>query len=76
MKVILRILLACFIFPISACSNIPQPPLGQEQVVDGEDATIKDISNILSNHLREQYAGKNSSATLTPKQMPASALIS
>jgi len=56
MTIFIRILFACFIFQISACSNIPQPPLGQEQVTEGEDTKIKDISKILSDHLREQYS--------------------
>lgn len=39
----------------SACSDIPDLPLGQELKPDGEDITTKNISTLLIDHLSEFY---------------------
>jgi len=53
---ITKILIAAFfVFQISGCTETPVLPLGQEQVVQGEEKTIKELSLLLQNHLKEQY---------------------
>ncbi|MDX8392449.1 MAG: hypothetical protein R8K53_07780 [Mariprofundaceae bacterium] len=57
MNALLRVALGFLVvFQISACTNRPVAPLGQELMIPGEEVTIKKISNILTGHLKEQYA--------------------
>ncbi len=43
------------VLQMSACSDSPTLLLGQEQVTEGEEQKIKDISLLLQGHLKEQY---------------------
>jgi len=52
---------------VAACTPTPRIPLGQEQVPKGEDATIQKISVLLSNRLKEQYAGQKMLRDTHPK---------
>jgi len=63
-----KLMLGLFvILQISACTSTPNIPLGQEQIPPGEDVTIQKISNILTGHLKEQYAGKKFLRDTHPK---------
>lgn len=52
---------------LAGCSNYAVAPLGQELVPPGEAQTISNISNLLTGHLREQYAGKKFLRDTHPK---------
>lgn len=52
---------------ISACTEIPDVPLGQELVKPGEQKTIRAISELLIGHLKEQYQNEKILRDTHPK---------
>ena len=52
---------------LSACSDIPDLPLGQELKPAGEDQTTKNISKLLTDHLTEFYKGEEVLRDTHPK---------
>ncbi|MDQ7074943.1 MAG: hypothetical protein Q9O24_07260 [Gammaproteobacteria bacterium] len=48
-------IVAVVFLPLSACTETPVLLLGQEKMEAGEEQTIKDISQLLAGHLKEQY---------------------
>ncbi|MAY14209.1 MAG: hypothetical protein CMI06_02600 [Oceanospirillaceae bacterium] len=61
------LLLSCALFTLSACTKTPDLPLGQELPVKGEEVLFKDISTLLTDHLKEQYANDNILRDTHPK---------
>ena len=57
-----------FIFGLlTACTSVPDVPLGQEKVVPGEDETITAIGSLLLDHLEEQYRDERKLRDTHPK---------
>ncbi len=49
--------ISCTLLYFTGCTQTPVLPLGQEQIPQGETQKTADISQLLSGHLQEQYAG-------------------
>lgn len=52
---------------LHGCSNVEVAPLGTEIVPQGEDKVIKDISDLLTNKIAEQYKGEKVLRDTHPK---------
>lgn len=52
---------------LAACTPTPDVPLGQELIPAGEDKIVQDISNLLINNLKVQYAGSDKLRDTHPK---------
>ena len=52
---------------LTACTSVPDVPLGQEKVMSGEDETIMAIGSLLLEHLEEQYRDERKLRDTHPK---------
>lgn len=51
----------------TGCTTIPDVPLGQEKVMEGEAQTVQNISKILTDQMQKQYQGKKFLRDTHPK---------
>ncbi|NNC98809.1 MAG: catalase [Gammaproteobacteria bacterium] len=52
---------------LTGCDNYDVAPLGQEIIPEGEDQIVQDISKLLTDNLRKQYAGQKFLRDTHPK---------